>query len=95
MNISTDLHIIDDVIQNGNFQLNLLDHPMKPFDIRYWDNPIYSYSQDEYLEHSPQACSFIRDQEYLVDFKYYENLELKDGGVINYLHIFHKVRYGS
>ena len=94
MNISTNPEIIDNVIQNDNFQLRIRDHPMKPFDIRYWDDPNYDYTEEEYLEHrSPRACSWIRDQEYLVDFKYYESLEFKDGSKTKYLHIFPKVRY--
>ena len=102
MNISTDPEIIDNVIQNTNLPLHIIDHPMKPFGMRYWENkyertgkaPVnYFYTGiDDFLEKSPQACSWVRDQEYMVDFKYYENLELKDGGTINYLHVFPKVR---
>ena len=69
MNISTDLEL---------FHSNILDHPMKPFGIRYWHNWDNYYVHDlySYLEYySPQACSWLRDQEYLVDFKYYERLD--------------------
>ena len=67
---------------------------MKPFGMRYWENYDYYYMQkEEFLEqYSFQACSWIRDQEYLVDFKYYEDLYFVNYGHENYLHIFPKVR---
>ena len=94
MNISTDLEIIDNVIQNDNFDFHIIDHPMKPFGIRYWNSFDFAHSLEEYLEYrSPQACSWLRDQEYLVDFRYYESLEFKDGGLTSYFQILPKVRY--
>ena len=70
---------------------------MRPFGIRYWRNYGYSsYTFEEYMEdRSPQACSWIRDQEYLVDFKYYDSLEFQDGGNTTYLHMFPKIRWKS
>ena len=70
---------------------------MKPFGIRYWEPNYYEDLQkEEFLDRSFQACSWIRDQEYLVDFKYYENLlyppKLGYDHTTNYLHIFPKVR---
>ena len=95
MNTSTDLEIVDKVIQNANFQSNFIDHPMKPFGMRYWNSGCkrgYNVGIEDFLERSPQACSWLRDQEYLVDFKYYDRLEFKDGSSTNYLHVFPKVR---
>ena len=87
----------NNTIINNRFALDILDHPMKPFGMRYWENYDYWYMQkEEFLEHySFRACSWIRDQEYLVDFKYYENLHHSDHryvDMVNYLHIFPKVR---
>ena len=68
-NISTVLDLINS---------NILDHPMKPFGLRYWQNwdNYYFHDLDAYLEHfSPQACSWLRDQEYLLDFKYYDRFD--------------------
>ena len=67
---------------------------MKPFGMRYWDYHDYYVQKEEFLEyHTFQACSWIRDQEYLVDFQYYENLyHAGHGNWENYLHIFPKVR---
>ena len=79
MNISTDLDLLDK---------HIVDHPMKPFGIRYWRNWDNYYLRDinEYLEYySPQACSWLRDQEYLVDFQYHEQFD--------YMHMISKVRY--
>ena len=92
MNFSTDLEIIDNVIQNNNFLFDTIDHPMKPFRMRYLSTWSYFTGVEDFLERSPQACSWLRDQEYLVDFKYYDSLEFKDGGRTNYLHVFPKVR---
>ena len=94
MNYTTDLEIVDKVIQNANFPFHLIDHPMKPFGMRYWDSYHSGYyvGIEDFWERSPQACSWLRDQEYLVDFKYYDRLEFKDGGLTNYLHVFPKVR---
>ena len=95
MNYSTDLEIIDNVIQNDNFPFHIIDHPMKPFGIRYWDTSSNNYDGiEDFLERFQwrRACSWLRDQEYLVDFKYYESLEFKDGGRTNYLHVFPKKR---
>ena len=103
MNYSTDLKIIDNIIQSNNFSFHILDHPMKPFGMRYWEigNWWENYdgkipgnftSIEDFLERSPQLCSWLRDQEYLVDFKYYDRLEFKDGSSTNYLHVFPKVR---
>ena len=62
---------------------------MTPFGIRYWENFDYYIRKDEFLEYySPQACSWLRDQEYLVDFKFYENIDHGN----QYLDIFPKVR---
>ena len=70
---------------------------MKPFGMRYWEYYDFHISKEEFLEyHSLKACSWIRDQEYLVDFKYYENLYHSGHGYSeNYLHIFPKVRLVS
>ena len=93
MNFSTDLEIVDNVIQNTNFPFHIIDHPMKPFGMRYWDTSSYHYNGIEsFLEQSPQACSWLRDLEYLVDFEYYDSLELQDGGLHSFLHVFPKVR---
>ena len=98
MNISTNLEIIDNVIQNDNVMLNIIEHPMEPFGVRYWDfwrtdSHKFHMPTEKFLEiRSPQACSWLRDQEYLVDFKYYETLEFKDGGSTNYLQMTLKIR---
>ena len=92
MNYSTDLEIIDNVIQNTNFPFHIIDHPMQPFGMRYWNYWNNYIGIEDFLKQSPQACSWLRDQEYLVDFKYYDSLEFKDGGRTNYLHVFPKVR---
>ena len=92
MNYSTDLEIIDNVIQNTNFPFDIIDHPMKPFGMRYWQSWHYYNRIEDFLERSPQACSWLRDQEYLVDIKYYDSLEFKDGSLTDYLHVFPKVR---
>ena len=92
MNYSTDLEIIDNVIQNINFPFHIIDHPMKPFGMRYWDTFNHYNGIEDFLERSPQGCSWLRDQEYLVDFKYYDSLEFKDGGLHSFLHVFPKVR---
>lgn len=87
-NISTDFQLKDNIIINDQFDYRILDHPMKPLGIRYWDYHEPYRFEHEFLQYiSPQACSWLRDQEYLVDFKYYYDLE--NGG---YLHIFPKVR---
>ena len=67
---------------------------MKPFGMRYWQNYAFYYSKEEFLEHNSfKACSWIRDQEYLLDFKYYEGLYHSFyGHSENYLHIYPKVR---
>ena len=81
MNFSTDPEIIDNAITNSKFVMDITDHPMKPFGIRYW-----RYWWDDfgiadlknYLEkRSPQACSWLRDQEYLVDLRFYETIKMK------------------
>ena len=109
MNVSINLELIGNVIQNENFSHQIIDHPMKPFGMRYWQYPYWHnsykvflnrnipdtrnfYRGIDFLERSPQICSWLRDQEYMVDFKYYENLELPDGNLTNYLHVFPKVR---
>ena len=110
-NVSMNLELIGNVIQNENFSHQIIDHPMKPFGMRYWQYPYWdnSYKEflnhnipdyrkfyrgiDDFLERSPQICSWLRDQEYLVDFKLYEDLEFKDGNVSNYLDVFPKVRF--
>ena len=92
MNISMDLLIVDNVIQNANFPFHIIDHPMKPFGMRYWENFNHYNGIEDFWEQSPQACSWLRDQEYLVNIKYYDSLEFKDGGETNYLHVFSKVR---
>ena len=100
MNVSINLELIGNVIQNDNFSHKIIDHPMKPFGMRYWRSrygPIPDTWNifrgiDDFLARSPQVCSWLRDQEYMVDFKYYENLELPDGNLTNYLHVFPKVR---
>ena len=93
MNFSTDLEIVDNVIQNTNFPFHIIDHPMKPFGMRYWDTFSHNYNGiEDFLERSPPACSWLRDLEYLVDFKYYDSLELQDGGLHSFLHVFPKVR---
>ena len=62
---------------------------MKPLGMRYWERYDFYIQKDEFLEsYSPQVCSWLRDQEYLVDFKYYENIE--NWG--QFLHIFPKIR---
>ena len=98
MNVSTKLELDGNVIQNENYAFHIVDHPMKPYGMRYWDiSPSNFHVSAEYtgindfLERSPQACSWLRDQEYLVDFKYHENLEFK-GDLMNYLEVFPKVR---
>ena len=99
MNVSTNLELIGNAIQNENFPFHIVDHPMKPFGMRYWDLykaftkiPDPYTGIDDFIKRSPQACSWLRDQEYMVDFKYHENLELKNGSLINYLEILSKVR---
>ena len=88
MNISTDPN--DPLFKNAVF-----DHPMKPFGIQYWQSQ-YWYSQpylrhltvDQFLEEnggSPQACSWLRDQEYLVNINYHTE--------IGYLHLTPKIRF--
>ena len=94
MNISTDP---DDPF----FKDVVLDHPMKPYGIQYWQADAYIYPENEKaqrrsLRHftveqfvneyggSPQACSWLRDQEYLVNIKYHED--------IGYLHLTPKIR---
>ena len=94
MNISTDP---DDPF----FKDVVLDHPMKPYGIQYWQADAYIYPENEKpqrrsLRHftveqflkeyggSPQACSWLRDQEYLVNIKYHEE--------IGYLHLTPKIR---
>lgn len=84
--------MVDYVIKNDDHNFGVIDHPMKPFGMRYLTDLQYFNGIEDYLENSPQACSWLRDQEYLVDFKYYENLELKDGTFTDYLHIFPKIR---
>ena len=98
-NILTDLVIIDDVVQNNNLhrssnEFHVVIHPMQPFGWKYWDHAKNYNSTDDYLENgSPQACSWLRDQEYLVDFKYYEKLEFKDGQSMSHLHMYPKIRF--
>ena len=92
MNISSNPEIADYVIKNDNDDYGVIDHPMKPFGMRYWKNRQYFNGFEDYVENSFQACSWLRDQEYLVDFKFYKNLELKDGSVTDFLHIFPKIR---
>lgn len=91
-----DFEIIDNVIQNTNFPFHIIDHPMKPFGMRYWEILAQnSFNRiDDFLgnPNSGTACSWLRDQEYMVDSKYYEDLELPDGNLTNYLHVFPKVR---
>ena len=89
-NLSTDIQLENDTIMNDRFEFHILDHPMKPFGMRYWENYDYYMNREEFLEYySFQACSWIRDQEYLVDFKYYENLHHSVHGYSdNYLHMF-------
>ena len=87
----------DNFIINERFDPHILDHPMKPFGMRYWEHYEFRMMnfQDDFLEfYSPQACSWLRDQEYLVDFKYYydiENLGPFELGP-SFLHIFPKIR---
>ena len=98
MNVSTNLELIGNVIQNENFPFHIIDHPMKPFGMRYWGVHRYGHtaipytSTADFMSRSPQACSWLRDQEYMVDLKYHENLEFKNGSLINYLEIFPKIR---
>ena len=89
---SKDPEIIDNVIQNTNYPFHIIDHPMRPFGMRYLHSPDYFDGIEDFLDRSPQACSWLRDLEYLVDFKYYDDLELKDGRRTHYLHVFPKVR---
>ena len=82
MNFSTDPEIIDDVITSPNFHISIIDHPMKPFGMRYWR--YYNHGSpnklETYLEkNSPQACSWLRDQEYLVNLRFYETIKMKYG----------------
>ena len=112
MNVSTNLELHGNVIQNVNFSHKIIDHPMKPFGMRYWQYPYWDNSYkhyinnaiipdthnyflgiDDFLARSPQICSWLRDQEYLVDFKYYEDLEFQNGNLTNYLDVFPKVRF--
>ena len=83
MNVSTDPGIIDDVATKP-FHIEIIDHPMKPFGMRYWRYWWNSFqlplNVTDYLERSsPQACSWLRDQEYLVDLRFYELIEVKSG----------------
>ena len=97
MNLSTNLEVVDNIIQNSNFAFHILDHPMKPFAIRYWNRYFYGYNnKEEYLEsfEFPQACSWLRDQEYMLDFEYFDELKYQDWRWgERYLHIFSKIRY--
>ena len=91
MNISTDPN-------NPLFKDVVFDHPMKPFGIQHWQSRWYTYPNgkaqrhdlrhltvDQFLEGgSPQACSWLRDQEYLVNINYHED--------IGYLHLTAKTR---
>ena len=97
MNISTDPEIEDNIITNERFDFHILDHPMKPFGIRYWGNYESFIQKEEFLEyHPPRACSWLRDQEYLLDFTYYEDLyHPGHDHHQSYLHIFPKVRLVS
>ena len=98
MNISTDPEIIDDVIYNTKFDFQIIDHPMRPFGLRYWRYTFNILQGVEHLEdylekHSPQACSWLRDQEYLVDLRFYDKIEMIDGGMLdNWLFFLPKVR---
>ena len=91
--MSTDLQLENNTIINERFSFEIFDHPMKPFGMRYWEGRDFSLTKEGFDHYSPHQCSWIRDQEYLVDFKYYENLHhLAQNNRENYLHIFPKVR---
>ena len=100
MNFSTDPELIDNAITNPKFVTDIIDHPMKPFGIRYWRylwNGLEMADLNDYLEkRSPQACSWLRDQEYLVDLRFYETIEVKydhyTGNVSNVLFFLPKIR---
>ena len=92
MNISTDP-------SDPSFKNVVFDHPMKPFGIQHWKSRAYIYPEkpqqrdlrhftvEQFLEEnggSPQACSWLRDQEYLVNINYHED--------IGYLHLTPKTR---